>query len=71
MESEGITIPKWAKAFPVQKTVIETRRMKIALFFMGSPLPQKKTTKPRNLLDIHTFVVLIVFLINLNFTAAF
>jgi len=71
MESEGITIPKWAKAFPVQKTVIETRSIKIALFFMEPPLPQKKTTKIGNLLDIHTFVVLIVFLTNYNLTAAF
>jgi len=71
MESEGITIPKWAKAFPVQKTVIEMKSIKIALFFMGPPLTQKKTTKIGNLLDIHTFVALIVFLINYNFTAAF
>jgi hypothetical protein len=45
MESEGITMPKWAKVFPAKKTVIVTTSMKIELFFMGPPLPQKKTTK--------------------------
>jgi hypothetical protein len=61
MESEGITMPKWAKVFTAQKTVIVMTSMKIEPFFMGSPLPQKKTTKTGNLLDIRTFVVLVVF----------
>jgi hypothetical protein len=45
MEFEGITMPKWAQAFPAQKTAIETTSIKIEPFFMETPLPQKKTTE--------------------------
>jgi len=59
MESDGISIPKWAKAGMAVRKEKQRRKVRIVTFFIITSIIAKKTTRDHKYLpDTYAFVAL-------------